>query len=116
EAVGGEEVQPPLAHERRRSGHRVEDALHARPGSLLRRATTSPSRRMRCTREVEEVGPLGLVELQRTSKSLQDALRDATRVAALEARVVVDADPGEERHFLSAKPRDTPVVAVRSQA
>src|SRR5439155_10077983 len=111
----GEDVQSPVSHEGRRGGHRVEDALHARPHPLLRRAATSPRRRVRCTCEVEEVCSLGLVELKRTGKRLQNALRNATRVAALEARVVVDAHPGEERHFLPAKPRNTPVVTVGAQ-
>ena len=62
------------------------------------------------------MGSLGLVELKRTGKRLQNALRNATRVAALEARVVVDADPGEERNFLSAEARNTPVITVRAQA
>jgi hypothetical protein len=116
EPVGGEDVHAPVSHEGRRGGHRVEDALHARPHPLLRWAATRPSRRVRCTCEVEEVGSLGLVELKRTGQRFQNALRNATRVAALEARVVVDADPGEERHFLSAEARNTPVITVRAQA
>jgi hypothetical protein len=67
---------------------------------------------VRCTREVEEVGSLGLVELERTCERLQNALRNAARVAALQTGVVVDADPGEERDFFPAKPRNTPVIAV----
>jgi hypothetical protein len=51
---------------------------------------------VRRTREVEEMCALDLVQLQRPRERLQDAVRDAGRVAALEARVVVDADSGEE--------------------
>ena len=36
-------------------------------------------------------------------------------VAALEARVVVDADPGEQRDLLAAEPRHAPRAAVRAQ-
>ena len=58
---------------------------------------------------------LGAVAAKRTDKRLQDALRDASRVAALEAGVVVDADPGEHRDFLPAKPWNAAVVAVDGQ-
>ncbi len=71
---------------------------------------------MRPTREVKEVRALGLVELKRTSKRLQDALRDSARISALEAGVVVDADPGEEGDLFPAEPRNPPVLAVPRQA
>jgi hypothetical protein len=66
--------------------------------------------------EVKEVRALGLIELKRTSKRLQDALRRAGRVAALKAAVIVDANPGEERDLLPAEARNPPVVAVSRQA
>ncbi len=37
------------------------------------------------------------------------------RITALEARVVVDADPGEEGDLLPAKPWNAPLVAVPGQ-
>jgi hypothetical protein len=70
---------------------------------------------VRCTREIEEMRALGLVELQRTRKRLQHAFRDPSRVAALEADVVVDTDPGEERDFFPAKSGNAPVVAIPGQ-
>src|SRR6266540_804975 len=112
----GEDVHAPVAHERRRAGDRVEDALHARPHLLRRRATTPTGRRARCAREVEEVCALGLVELERARKRLENAFGDSVRVAALETRVVVDADAGEERHFLPTEARNTPIITVRAQA
>jgi hypothetical protein len=66
--------------------------LHARPDPLLRRATTRARRGSRCTCKVEQVRSLGIVELKRTRERCQNRLGDAVRVAALEARVVVDAD------------------------
>ena len=60
--------------------------------------------------------PLGLVELQRAGERLENALRDAACVAALEAGVVVDADPGEERDLLAAQAGNAPVATVRAQA
>ena len=69
---------------------------------------------MRGAREVEQVRPLGLVELKRTRERLEDALRDAGRAAPLEARVVVDAHPGEQRNLLPAEPWDTPGTAKRA--
>jgi hypothetical protein len=71
---------------------------------------------VRCTCEIEEVCTLGLVELERASERLENALRNAARVASLEPRVVVDADPGEERDFLSAEARNATVIAVPAQA
>jgi hypothetical protein len=44
--------------------------------------------------EVEQVPPLGVVELERPGERFQDALRDPVDVAALEAGVVGDADTG----------------------
>jgi hypothetical protein len=41
------------------------------------------------------VGPFGLVELQRSHDAFEDVLGDAVGVAALEAGVVLDADPGQ---------------------
>jgi len=66
---------------------------------------------VRSTCEVEEVCSLGLVELKRTSERFQNGLRSARHIAALEARVVIDADPGEERDFLPAEPWNTPLTA-----
>ena len=58
---------------------------------------------------------LGLVELKRAGQRLEHALGDAAQVPALEPGVVVDADSGEQRDFLPAKPGNAPVVAVDGQ-
>jgi hypothetical protein len=49
------------------------------------------------------VRSLSFVELRGTGGSLQHAVRDPVRVAALKAGVVVDADASEERDFLRTR-------------
>ena len=56
--------------------------------------------------EVEQVGVLRLVELERAAHRLEDVVRDAARVAALEAGVVLDADAREQRDLLAAEAGD----------
>src|SRR4029077_5223049 len=79
-------------------------------------AAACRGRRLRAMRKVEQMRTLGLVELKRTSKCLKHALRDTTHVPALEPGVVVDADAGEQRDLLTAKPRNAAVVTVDRQA
>ena len=62
------------------------------------------------------MGALRLVELQRTGERLEDGVGDTARVAALEPRVVVDADAGEERDLLPAQARDAACTAEDGQA
>lgn len=49
---------------------------------------------------------LGLVELKRTCKRLEDALGDAGGVAALELRVISNADAGEQRNLFPSQARN----------
>ena len=65
--------------------------------------------------EVREVVALRLVELERVGDRLEDAVRDAARVAPLQARVVLDADAGEQRHLLAAEAGDPSLAAERRQ-
>ncbi len=65
---------------------------------------------------VVQVRPSGLVELQRAGEGLQHVVGDATEIAALEAGVVVDAHPGEQRDLLPTQPGHPPVAAERGQA
>ena len=104
ERVRGEDVQATVLRERRGTGHRVEDALDARPDLLRGPATRACGRRARRSCEVEQMRPLRLVELKPTGERLQHGLRDALEVPALEAGVVVDADAGEHRDLLAAQP------------
>ena len=58
---------------------------------------------LRGAREIEQVGALGVVELQRPRERLEDGVGDTAGVAALEPRVVVDADAGEQRDLFAAE-------------
>ena len=115
EAIGGEDVHMPVAHEGGRRRDRIEDALDARPQTLRRRSATPAQSRVHRAGEIEEVRPLGVVELQRARKRLEDALGDTRRAASLEPRVVIDADPGQQRDFLPAQSWDAPRAAVGAQ-
>ena len=64
--------------------------------------------------EVEQVGALGIVELKRVGEHFEHAVRDACGVAALQALVVLDADPSQRGHLLAAQARH-PATAVVAQ-
>jgi len=59
---------------------------------------------------------LGLVELQRSSQRVQHAVGDASDIAPLEARVVVDAHTGQHRHLFSAQTRDAAMAVPGRQS
>ena len=104
ELVGGQEVETLVAHERGGAGDRVEGPLHLGPDTLLRLAPARRrSRRLCGAGEVEEVGALGVVELERAGQGLQHALRDAAHVAAFEAGVVRNAHAGQDGDLLAAE-------------
>jgi hypothetical protein len=73
----------------RRRGHKVEDALHARPDPLVARPSTGRGRGVGGPRQVEQVGPLGVVELQGAGQGVEHLLGHAMQVPPLEADVVV---------------------------
>src|SRR5437867_3376542 len=87
----------------RKSSLRVEHLLHGRPDLLSRTWAAPRGDRVRGAREIEQVAALSLVELERARERFQDSFGDAAEVAALEARVVVDGHPGEQRHLLPAE-------------
>ena len=58
------------------------------------------------------MGAVGLVELQGAGDAVEYVFGDASYVAALEAHVVLGADPGEQRHLLATEALDPPVAAV----
>ena len=66
--------------------------------------------------EVEQVGPFGVVELQCPHDAFEDVIGDTVGVAALEAGVVLDADPGQHGDLFAAQPLDPPVAPVDGQA
>jgi hypothetical protein len=59
---------------------------------------------------------LGLVELEGAGDALEDAVGGAGEVPAFHPHVVVDADAGEQCHFLSTQALDAPVSPVGGQA
>ena len=62
------------------------------------------------------MGAFDVVELQGTGDGFEDVFGDAADVAALELRVVLDADPGEHRHLFAAQPGHPPPASVGAQA
>ena len=115
EAVGGEDVEAFVAHVGR-GGDRVEDLLHAGADSFLCRLTSRCVGGRRGADEVEQVGAFCLVEVQGAGDAFEHVVGDTVGVAALEAGVVLDADPGEHRHFLAAQALDAPVRAVDGES
>ena len=114
--VGGQDVEPVVAHDRGGAGHRLEHRVHAGPHHRRRGAAAGPGRARRGgPGEVEQVQALGLVERERVGEGLQDALGHAGEVPALEARVVVDAHAGEHRDLLPAQAGHAPVRAPGGQ-
>ena len=80
----------------------------------LARATSRSLAAGRAGRRDEpvEVVALGLPELEGVREPVEDPVGDAADVSALEAGVVLDADPGEDRHLLAAQPRDPAMGTV----
>jgi hypothetical protein len=62
--------------------------------------------------EVEQVDTLGLVELQYPGDGVDDALRDAGGVAALQADVVLTGDAREQGDLLAAQPGDPSALSA----
>ena len=95
EPVHRHDVHAPVADVRGRVDP-VEEPLRARADGR-RRAAAAPFSGDGLLRadEVEEVGAFGVVELQRTRKSLEDGVGYTGGIAAFELGVVGDADTGE---------------------
>ena len=64
--------------------------------------------------EIEEVGALGVVELESAGQCLEHAVGDPGRVTALQAGVVRDAHAGQDGDLLAAQSRNA-AAAVRDQ-
>jgi hypothetical protein len=102
--VGGEDVEALVAHERGGAGDRVEGPLDFGPDALLGLAPTRPRWRGVCgAGEVEEVGALGVVELERPGQCLQHALGGPAQVSALQAGVVRNAHAGQDGDLFAAQ-------------
>ena len=104
ELVAGEDVEPVVAHERGAAGDRVEDLLHRGAHVLLDAARAARGEDgLRGAGQVEQVRALGVVELQRAGERVEHAVGDAAHVAALQARVVRDADARQHGDLLAAQ-------------
>ena len=104
ELVGGQEVEALVAHERGGAGDRVEGPLDLGPDQLLGLAPARPRRRrVGGAGEVEQVGSLGLVELERPGECLEHAFGGPVHVSALETGVVGNADAGQDGDLLAAQ-------------
>jgi len=61
--------------------------------------------------------PLGVIELQRVRDAVDDAFGHSDGVAALEPRVVLGGDAGENGNLIAAQARNaTPLSAVHGQS
>jgi hypothetical protein len=115
ELVGGHDVEVVVAHERGGAGDRIEGPLDLGPDALRGLTATRPRRGWVCgASEVKEVSAFGVVELERAGERAQDTLGDPIHVAALEAGVVRDADPGQDGDLLAAQSRNA-TRAIRGQ-
>ena len=66
--------------------------------------------------QVEQMGPFGVVELQRPGDSVDDALGDSGRIAALELGVVLARNAGQQGNLVATQACDPSALApVRGQ-
>ena len=66
---------------------------------------------VRGAHEIEQVGSLGVVELEGAADGVENIVRDPASVTAFEPRVVLDADPRHERHLLAPQAAHPAVTA-----
>ena len=115
EPVGRQQVVAGVPHPRR-GGYQVEDALHARTDPLAARPSTSRGSGVGGPGQVEQVGPLGIVELQRPGQGVEHLFGHAVQVAPLKPDVVVGRDASEVRNFLPTQALDPAVPTVDGEA
>ena len=106
-----------VADERDALGDRLQGPAQAQPRRGL--VGRTPPRAARGgdavgrAREVEEVRAFGLVELQRPGQGLEDPGGCAGDLAALEAGVVLDAEPSQRRDLAAAQSGHPPAAGGR---
>jgi hypothetical protein len=96
------------------AGAVIESSSRCTPGRIRCGERAAPGTRGRVLRssKIEEVCALGFVEPQRSGERLQHGLGDARRVAALELRVVGDADSGKRCDLFPPQARYAPAAAA----
>ena len=95
EGVRGDHVQAPVVDEGRDVRHQFEDTQQAGSDLLSGWLASRAGRRSGGAGQGLQVRRLGLVQLQGSGQSVEDAVGDAAEVAALQSGVVLDADPGQ---------------------
>jgi hypothetical protein len=106
ERIGGQIVDAAVAHDRRRTD-RSEDPQDRRPDALGRRTPALWRDGAGGSGEVEEVRALGVVESCSAPASASSTPSDTPLAfAALQALVVLDADPGQRGNLITAQPPD----------
>ena len=102
--IRAQRVESPVFDERRGPGHRVEHPLDARADRLGRRPAAA--RHWLASARLNRWARSASSRL-RASAGVENALRRAGAIAALQAVVVVDAQPGERGDLLAAQARNT---------
>jgi hypothetical protein len=115
EVVGRKQIHPAVADDRR-PGEGVQDPLQGGP---RRPALAGPATGAHACagavgglRQVEQVGSLGVVELQRAGDRVEDGGGGTGEVAAFELGVVLDAHAGRRGHLAAAESGDPPGADV----
>ena len=107
EPVRGDRIEPTVLDEHRHTAHRVDQLLHVRP-DLLRAGRAAATSRVgtlvRGADQSVQMRMLGLVEPKGAADAVENRLRDAGRVAALEPDVVLRAHPGQQSDLFAAQP------------
>jgi aryl-alcohol dehydrogenase-like predicted oxidoreductase len=112
QGVRGEHVQAPVLDEGRHLGHPVQDAGDAGPDLPGRGPAAGVARGAGGAGQIEQVLPLGLAELQGPAERVEHALGHPGEIAALQLRVVLDADSGQVGDLAAAQARHTAVTAI----
>jgi len=101
-----------------RADEGVQEALDGSANPLLRGPANggAAGRGVGGAGEVEQVHPVGLVELQGAGDSFEDVLGRSPHVSSFEPHVVLGADAGEHRQLLAPQTLHPPVAAVRRPA
>ena len=100
EPVGGEQVHAAVADEggSPATASRVHCKLGRRVHGFPRGAGAASARCCRCgAGQIEQVRPLGVIELERPGDRVKHAGRHPGQGAPLQLRVVLDAHPGQRR-------------------
>jgi hypothetical protein len=77
---------------------------------------STPGRGGGSSGQIKEVGSLGVVEVKHFGHRAEDGVGHSGEVAAFQSGVVVDADSGQQRHFLTTQAGDAAFGPVGGNA